>query len=125
MGLGGMVSTKKDSIGSVLSRREALVDPEGLRLVGLRSVSAQQKIIGGSHLLPLGASAKAENDAGYVTSVAYSPTLEGYVALAYLQVGDQRHGEVVRAWSGLHDSETLVEVVSPHFYDPEGGRQRD
>ena len=37
MGLGKMVSKKKDSIGMVLSQREGLTDPNGYRLVGVQA----------------------------------------------------------------------------------------
>ncbi len=38
MGLGKMVSKKKDSIGMVLSQREGMTDPMGYRLVGVKPV---------------------------------------------------------------------------------------
>ena len=38
LGMGRMVTTKKDSIGAVLSRREGLNAPDGLRLVGFEAL---------------------------------------------------------------------------------------
>ena len=42
-----MVSTKKDSIGAVLSRREGLTEAGGLELVGLRATSPHSPDPGG------------------------------------------------------------------------------
>ena len=47
LGLGRMVSRKKDSIGAVLSRRDGL-EADTRRLVGLRSVDPSQKIPAGA-----------------------------------------------------------------------------
>ena len=44
MGLGKMVSKKKDSIGMVLSQREGMNDPNGYRLVGVKPVDPQGKL---------------------------------------------------------------------------------
>ena len=42
----------------------------------------------------------------------------------FLKRGHARMGETLRAVSPIHDTETEVEVVSPHFVDPEGERLR-
>ena len=124
LGMGRMVSTKKDSIGAVLSRREGLSDPQGLRLVGLKARDPQIRITAGAHLLEQGAKPVAANDLGYVTSACYSPTLQGHIALGFVKDGQARMGEVLRAASPLTGADTEVEVVSPHFVDPEGERLR-
>ena len=46
------------------------------------------------------------------------------LALAFLKGGAERMGETLRLVSPLTNVETLVEVTSPHFIDPEGDRQR-
>jgi sarcosine oxidase subunit alpha len=75
-------------------------------------------------LIPKDAAATAENDQGYVTSIAYSPSLGHWLALGLLSRGPQRHGEIIRAADPLRGGEVMVEVCSPHFVDPEGGRLR-
>ncbi|MDQ2066948.1 sarcosine oxidase subunit alpha family protein [Xinfangfangia sp. CPCC 101601] len=126
MGLGKMVSKKKDSIGMVLSQREALLDPNGYRLVGVKPVHKDGKLTAGSHFLAIGAAPVIENDGGWLTSKVYSPHLGCDIALGYLKAGDQKIGTQMRAVNLLAKpvQETLVEIVSPHFFDPEGERLR-
>jgi sarcosine oxidase subunit alpha len=124
MGLGRMVSKKKDSIGMVLSQREGLTDPGGYRLVGVRPVDPQGKLTAGSHFLEIGAAAVAANDRGWLTSKAYSPHIGSDIALGYLKAGDRKIGQRMRAVNLLTGQDTEVEIVSPHFFDPEGERLR-
>ncbi|MCR8548926.1 sarcosine oxidase subunit alpha family protein [Salipiger sp. P9] len=124
LGLGRMVSQKKDSIGAVMSRREGLA-AERRRLVGLKSVSPQEQVAAGSHLFTQGAAQNMSTDQGWVTSSCWSPHLQSYIALAYLEDGDKRLGEIVTAANPLEGRELRAEVVSAHFVDPEGGRLRD
>ena len=124
LGMGRMVSDKKDSIGTVLSRREGLNDPDGLRLVGFRPKNPRARVLAGAHLLELGADMTAANDLGYVTSACYSPNLQSYIAIGFLKSGETRMGDVLRAASPLTGDDTEVEIVSAHFIDPEGERLR-
>jgi sarcosine oxidase subunit alpha len=124
MGLGKMVSKKKDSIGMVLSQREGLTDENGYRLVGVRPVDPQGKLTAGSHFLEIGAAPVAANDGGWLTSKVYSPHLGCDIALGYLKGGDRKIGTRMRAVNLVAKTETEVEIVSPHFFDPEGERLR-
>ena len=124
MGLGKMVSKKKDSIGMVLSQREGLTDLGGYRLVGVQPVDPQGKLTAGSHFLEMGAAASMENDGGWLTSKVYSPHVGSDIALGYLKGGDGKIGKRMRAVNLLAGTETEVEIVSPHFVDPEGERLR-
>ncbi|TDK51594.1 sarcosine oxidase subunit alpha family protein [Antarcticimicrobium luteum] len=123
-GMGRMVSAKKDCIGKTLSQRPGLLDPERERLVGLKPVGAVKLITAGGHLFEKDAAPVRENDQGYVTSAAYSPTLGHMVALGFLRRGPERRGEVVKMVDHLRGVETLCEVVDPVFFDPKGGRVR-
>jgi methylglutamate dehydrogenase subunit C len=126
MGLGKMVSKKKDSIGMVLSQREGMNDPNGYRLVGVKPVDPAGKLTAGSHFLEIGAAPEIANDGGWLTSKVYSPHLGCDIALGYLKGGDQKIGQRMRAVNLLAKlaTETEVEIVSPHFFDPEGERLR-
>ena len=124
LGLDKMVSRKKDSIGRIMSGREGMTSPDALRLVGLRPVSGAN-IPAGAHLMSTSGPVDAASDQGYVTSAAYSPALRTPIALALLKSGADRIGERMRAVSPLDGISINVEVVSPHFVDPEGGRLRD
>ncbi len=124
MGLGKMVSVKKDAIGRVLSQREGLTAAGGLRLVGVRPVDPARSLTAGAHFLAMGAPATAAHDDGWLTSVVFSPHLGHSIALGYLKNGTARMGERLRAVNLLASTEVEVEIVSPHFIDPEGERLR-
>ncbi|MBC2835673.1 sarcosine oxidase subunit alpha family protein [Paragemmobacter straminiformis] len=124
MGLGKMVSKKKDAIGMVLSQREGLVAEGGLRIVGVKPVDPAQPLTAGSHFLEPGAAAVAANDLGWLTSVVYSPHVGSSIALGYLKNGEARKGQRLRAVNLLAKTEVEVEIVSAHFVDPEGVRLR-
>jgi heterotetrameric sarcosine oxidase alpha subunit len=122
LGLGRMISTKKDFIGRVLAKRPALTDPDRPTLVGFRPIDRSARLRGGAHFLPLGAKPTAENDEGYMTSVAYSPHVGAWIGLGLLRRGPQRIGERLRAYDPVRNGDVEVEIVSPVFVDPEGAR---
>lgn len=124
VGLGGMVSTKKDFIGRVLGDRPGLRDPDRPALIGFRPVDRSARLRSGAHFLARGAKATAANDEGYLTSVAYSPSNGHWIGLGLLKHGPKRIGEIVRAYDPVRGGDTLVEVVKPVFVDPEGVRVR-
>ncbi len=124
LGLGKMVSKKKDSIGSVLSEREALVEPDVLRLVGIKPLQPEEKITAGGHLMNTDGPVDAAHDQGYVTSAVYSPILNSNIGLGLVKNGAERLGEKMRLVSPLTDLTVDVELVSAHFVDPEGERLR-
>ena len=124
MGLGKMVSKKKDSIGMVLSQREGLNQDDGLRLVGVKPVDPSKLLTAGSHFIAHGKSTVAAHDDGWLTSVVFSPNLGHSIALGYLKNGSARLGERIRTVNLLAKTEVEVEIVSPHFIDPEGERLR-
>ena len=124
LGMGRMVSKKKDCIGNVLSEREGMNTDNAVRLVGFKPVDKSERLISGAHLISQGAKPVLENDEGWLTSVAYSPTLGCSIGLGFLTRGHERTGEIVSAISHLHSDQTEVEVVSAHFVDPEGDRLR-
>jgi sarcosine oxidase subunit alpha len=124
LGMGRMLSSKKDFVGRVLSQRPAFQDPERPRLVGLKPTDPGARLKAGAHLLPIGAEASIAHDEGYISSQTYSPTFGHAIALAFLKRGAERIGETVRAVDLLRNIDVPCEVVSPHFYDPEGEIQR-
>ncbi|WP_018001666.1 sarcosine oxidase subunit alpha family protein [Paracoccus sp. N5] len=124
LGMGRMVSTKKDSIGAVLSRREGLVADRRV-LVGFQPVNAADPVMAGAHLFAEGAAQDTANDQGWITSACYSPHVGSAIGLGYLVNGDSRQGEVVVAANPLQGQSVRMRVVSAHFVDPEGGRVRD
>ena len=122
LGLGKLLSKKKDFIGRAMAARPALTDPMRPTLVGLKPVNAGARLRAGSHLLPQGVAAVAKNDQGYVTSVAFSPSAGHWIGLGLLKNGPARLGEKIRVYDPVRDGDVLAEVVSPVFVDPEGSR---
>ncbi|WP_171130247.1 MULTISPECIES: sarcosine oxidase subunit alpha family protein [unclassified Ruegeria] len=124
IGMGRMVSQKKDSIGKTMSQRAGLEEPGRERLVGLKPVGESKQLLAGAHLYKEEAEPVRSNDQGYLTSVCYSPTLGSMLGLGFLADGPERYGEVVKLVDHLRGVTTLCEVVNPVFFDPEGGRVR-
>ena len=124
LGFGRMLSTRKDFVGAVMARRAALTDPARPRLVGLAPVDRTERIGAGAHFVAVGAAARAENDEGFMTSAAFSPTLGHWIGLGLLARGPERIGERVLAVDPLRGRETVVEVRDPVFVDPMGERLR-
>ncbi|HSM40290.1 MAG TPA: sarcosine oxidase subunit alpha family protein [Afifellaceae bacterium] len=124
LGLGRMVSGKKDCIGKVLSERPGLNREDGLALVGFRPVDRTQSLNAGAHFFTKGAGQTTENDEGWMTSVCYSPDLGHHIGLGLIGRGSERLGETVVAADPVRGKSVEVEIVSPHFIDPEGERLR-
>jgi len=59
---------------------------------------------------------------GHVTAMCYSPTLGKYIALALVKDGKSRRGTRAFVSDPLRKRFGPVEIVSHHFYDPEGSR---
>src|SRR5205814_1955587 len=105
LGLGRMMSKKKDYIGRVMADRPALLAPDRPALVGLRPADRQARLRAGAHFLGFGAAATVENDEGYMTSVAFSPMLGHWIGLGVLTRGPQRIGERVRAYDPVRNGD--------------------
>ncbi len=124
LGLGRMMSKKKDFIGRVLAGREALVDPDRPALVGLKPENGDERLFSGAHILNPGDEPTPVNDQGYVSSVAYSPHLGHWIGLGLLAGGMGREGETVRAYDPVRNGDVKVRICSPVFVDPKGDRLR-
>jgi sarcosine oxidase subunit alpha len=124
LGLGRMLSTKKDFVGRALARRPGLVDPDRPVVVGFKPVDRSARLRAGAHFIPVGQPAEAAFDEGYMTSVAFSPTLGHWIGIGMLKRGPARIGERIRAVDPVRNADIEVEVVDPVFVDPQGERLR-
>jgi len=124
LGMGRMMSARKDYIGRIMAKRPGLTDPDRPALVGLRPIDGTSRIRGGAHLLPEGAPPVAAHDEGYVTSAAHSPTLGTPIALGLLRRGRERHGERIVVHDPVRGADVLAQVCDAVFVDPEGVRVR-
>jgi sarcosine oxidase subunit alpha len=122
LGLGRMMSKNKDYVGRVMAERPGLLAPERQTLVGLSPVMETDRLNAGAHLIPAEAPEKAANDAGVVTSAAFSPSLGRWIGLGLLANGGARIGERIVAVDPVRNGRVEVEVCSICFVDPKGER---
>ena len=124
IGMGGMVSAGKDCIGKAAAARSGLMGEDREQLVGLKPVGTVRMLVPGAHLFAEGAEAVSDNDEGYITSAAFSPTLGHFLGLGFLRNGRARLGQRVRMVDHLKGVEAICEVQDPVQYDSDGGRMR-
>jgi heterotetrameric sarcosine oxidase alpha subunit len=122
LGLGKLLSKKKDFIGRVLASRPGLNAPDRPVLVGVMPVIHMTRLYAGSHFLRIGAQPTLENDEGFLSSVAFSPTLHAWIGLGFLSLGAARGAERIRCHDPVRSADVEVTVTSPCFYDPDGER---
>lgn len=122
LGLRKMMSSKKDYLGRLMAGRAALVEADRPSFIGFKPVDPSQRLRAGAHFIGLGKAAAMANDEGYMTSVAYSPSLGHWIGLGLLQNGPRRIGERIRAVDPVRDGDVEIEICSPVFVDPEGVR---
>ncbi len=124
LGMERLMSAKKDFIGKTASQRPGLVDPKRPRLVGLKPVGAVKQLTAGSHLFNEKDPSQANYSRGYVSSVAYSPNLERFHGLAFLEEGIESYGQIIRMVDHVRGIEAICEVTSAIAFDPQGERTR-
>ena len=124
LGLDRMVSSRKDSIGKVLTERAELNREDGLRMMGFRPLDRSGGLTAGAHFIARGLNSVLEHDEGWMSSVAYSPALGHSIGLGFIRRGTDRVGDIVRAVDLIGGNDIEVEIVSPHFFDPDEERLR-
>ncbi len=122
LGMGRMVSSKKDFIGRHMLQRPALQRPDREKLVGLVPVDGKTPVSGGSHLVENPNLPVPVPTIGWVSSSCHSPNLGHPIALALIQGGMAREGQILYSMSPLQNKVVRVRVVHPDFIDPEGAR---
>ncbi len=120
-GLGKMASSKKSYIGSVLRKRPELIREDRARLVGIFPKDRTQKLKGGSILC------RSEEisglGVGWITAVTYSPALGHWIGLGFIEGGHEAWQDTtLTATDPTRSGDTVVEIVSPHMFDPLGER---
>ncbi|MGH8263146.1 MAG: glycine cleavage T C-terminal barrel domain-containing protein, partial [Steroidobacteraceae bacterium] len=121
LGFERMLKSRGDFVGRTLAHRPALTSPDRMQLVGLRAVDRRLRLRNGAQVIGRAGSATS---LGYITSSTPSVELEGWVGLALIAGGRRRIGERLVAASPMHGESIVVEVLSPHFVDPENLRVR-
>ena len=121
-GFGKMASKTKPFIGSVLRHRPRLQDTDNRpQLVGIMPADKHETFNAGSILCA------ADNVAGFgegwITAVTHSPALGHWIGLGFVKGGQSAwQDKSLIAADPVRGQSTKVMVVSPHMFDPEGGR---
>lgn len=121
LGLARMASSKKAFVGKALMDRPAMVAADRKTMVGLKALD-DRPLRTGAHVIsdrmPDGISSL-----GHVTSPTYSPALGCHIALALVAGGGGGPGQRLTVVDPIRGGDPIaVEIVSPHFFDPEGER---
>ena len=125
LGLGALLARKhSDFIGKTLSARPGLNGPDVPRLMGFFPVETRDTLTAGAHFIAVDDTATLDNDQGWMSSVAYSPTLGHDIGLGFIRRGAERQGDIVRAVDAVRAKEVRVRIVPPTMIDPEGARLR-
>jgi sarcosine oxidase subunit alpha len=125
LGLGRMLSEKKEFIGKRLARRDCLRAAGRKSLVGFVPVDRHTRLKQGSQITIEPDSKAPVQMIGRVSSTGYSPELGYPIALGFIEGGLGRwEGKTVHMRYPLRDLTVPVLVVPPAFIDPEGERLR-
>ena len=122
-GVGWAVDLEK---GDFIGRRSLIRDQNvgGMRpkVVGLLPVDTSYQAPDGTPLTDGTTASGDVNVVGYVTQCVYSPTLKRSIAMAVLDDGLNKLGQVVT----MHaiDGQMSAEITRPGFIDPKGKRMR-
>jgi len=116
-----MLSKKKPFLGSAMMDREGLIASDRLALVGLISLD-NRPLNGGAHVVEQLDTANPHGSMGHITAACYSPALGRYIGLALVKDGKKRRGSRAFTSDPLRGRFGAVEIVSHHFFDPEGSR---
>jgi glycine cleavage system aminomethyltransferase T len=116
-----LLSGKKPFVGSMMMDREGLTRPGRLQLVGVVALDGRP-LSGGAHLVDKLDESAPRGSIGHLTAACYSPALNRHIALALVRGGKARHGSRAFVSDPLRRRFGPVEIVSHHFFDPEGSR---
>ncbi len=119
LGLRGVIEKKS---GDFVGRRSLLRahdrSSERRQLIGLEPLDRKDALVAGAHIVrSAGSQPRSE---GFVTSAAWSPTLDRSIGLALLERGHRRVGETVEVFD--QGGVIQAQVVKPAFFDPGGER---
>jgi len=120
-GLGKMASTQKSFIGSSLRQRPELMREDRPQLVGIFPKDRKQTFKGGALLFRYGRISGFGE--GWITGVTHSPALGHWIGIGFISGGYKAwEGKRIVATDPLRNKDVEVEIVSPHMFDPDGGR---
>ena len=122
IGVGGMVSRRKDFLGKRSLTMEHLASEDRKQLVGLLTEDDQEVLPEGGQIVDDTSAPVPVPMLGHVTSSYYSANLGRSIALGVVKGGRSREGGLV--YVPLADGRSITaRIASPTFYDPKGERQ--
>jgi len=124
LSLEGMLSKKKDFIGKRSLNREAFLDPNREKIVGVVPLDKKSMIPEGSHLVRDSNASLPNPKLGYISASCWSVEYNNPFSLAILKDGKKKIGEKLFALSPLKNKNIEVEIVSSHYVDSKGERVR-
>jgi len=124
LSLEGMLSKKKDFIGKRSLNREAFLNPEREKIVGVVPLDKKTMIPEGSHLVSSHSADLPNPKLGHISASCWSVEHNNPFSLAILKDGKKKIGEKLYALSPLKNKTIPVEIVSSHYVDPKGERVR-
>ncbi|HEX7742013.1 MAG TPA: glycine cleavage T C-terminal barrel domain-containing protein, partial [Sphingobium sp.] len=124
LGVARMVSKTKDFIGRRSLYREAFVGPGRRQMVGIMAVDPAAEIPRGAQITGDRPGVGTTPMLGPITSMAFSPELNRWIALALVADGRSRIGTSAFAAAPLAGAAVPVTICDPVFIDPEGTRLR-
>ncbi len=120
LGMGGAVArSKPDFVGKRSLGRPDLVVPHRKQLVGLLTEGGAL-LEEGAQIVGTPDPAKGTHAIGHVTSSYHSPAMGRPIALALVEGGRSRMGDVL--YVPMPNGSVRVTLTAPVFYDPEGTR---
>ena len=124
LSLDGMLSKKKDFIGKRSLNREAFINTEREKIVGVIPLDKKTMIPEGSHLVSDMNATLPNPKLGHISASCWSVEYNNPFSLAILKNGKKKIGEKLYALSPLKNKSIAVEIVSSHYVDPKGERVR-
>jgi len=124
LSLEGMLSKKKDFIGKRSLSREAFLNPNREKFVGVVPLDKKSMIPEGSHLVRDSNASLPNPKLGHISASCWSVEYNNPFSLAILKDGKKKIGEKLFALSPLKNKKIEVEIVSSHYVDPKGERVR-
>ncbi|MBY5268494.1 sarcosine oxidase subunit alpha family protein [Spiribacter salinus] len=122
LGMGGLVSERKDCLGRRSLARSELQRADRPNWIGLKPLDPTAVVPEGAQLVGEPGTPTSTAMQGWVTSSYQAPRLGHAFALGFVNAGRARTGEVLHAWD-VDAGRIPLEIVSPIQYDPEGARQ--
>ncbi|MGI9335392.1 MAG: glycine cleavage T C-terminal barrel domain-containing protein, partial [Gammaproteobacteria bacterium] len=122
LGLGSMVSKRKDFIGKRSLSRTDTLRADRKQLVGLLSEDGRSRLPEGAQVVEIVKPRPPMDMIGHVSSSYYSAKLGHPIAMALIKGGHGMTGRTV--YVPLQDRVVAARVTSPVFFDPDGERMR-